>query len=323
MAPAGIRDRTVRVGSLTLANPVMTASGTAGHGSELQSFGDLGGLGAHVVKSLALFAWQGNLAPRVHPTSAGMLNAVGLQGPGLAAWLRDDLPRLDRTDAKVVVSIWGRTVQEFADAAALLAGSSSQIIAVEVNLSCPNLEGRTGIFAHDAALSASVIESTAVCNKPLWAKLSPNTDRIVEVAEAVTDAGAESLTIANTLLGLAIDTETAKPLLGAGGGGYSGRAVHPVAVRAVHDVRVALPDVSIVGVGGISSGTEAIEMMMAGANAIQVGTATFANPRAPWIILRQMEEWARVHEVERLSDVTSLVQRSSIQGSSASKRGWR
>ncbi len=323
MAPAGIRDRTVRVGSLTLANPVMTASGTAGHGSELQSFGDLGGLGAHVVKSLASFAWQGNPAPRVHPTSAGMLNAVGLQGPGLAAWLRDDLPRLDRTDAKVVVSIWGRTVQEFADAAALLAGSSEQIVAVEVNLSCPNLEGRAGIFAHDAVLSASVIESTEVCGKPRWAKLSPNTDRIVEVAEAVTEAGAESLTIANTLLGLAIDTETAQPLLGGGGGGYSGRAVHPVAVRAVHDVRVALPDVSIVGVGGISSGTEAVEMMMAGANAIQVGTATFANPRAPWIILGQLEEWAMMHEVERWSDVTSSVQRSSAQRSSAPKPGRR
>ena len=303
----------VRVGSLTLANPVMTASGTAGHGAELHAFADLGLLGAHVVKSLAAFPWSGNPAPRIHPTGAGMLNAVGLQGPGIAAWLRDDLPKLAATNAKVVVSIWGRSVQDYADAAALLEGASEQIVAVEVNLSCPNLEGHTGIFAHDADLSATVIEATAVCGKPRWAKLSPNTDRIVAVASAVVDAGAESLTIANTLLGMAIDTDNGRPVLGAGGGGYSGRAIHAVSVRAVHDVRAALADISIIGVGGISSGLEAAEMMMAGADAVQVGTATFADPRAAWNILGELRSWAATRQIEDWSDLTSLVHRG----------GWR
>ena len=208
------------------------------------------GSGAVVTKSIAAFEWPGNPAPRLHPTPQGMINAVGLQGPGVQYWLDHVVADLVATGATVVVSIWGRSVEDYARAAELIASAPPAVVAVEVNLSCPNLEGRGSIFAHDVALSAEVIAATEACGRPRWAKLSANTDRIVDVAAAVADAGAEAVTCINTLLGLAYDPATLAPTLGAGGGGLSGRAIHPVAVRAVHDVHRALPELAIVGVGG-------------------------------------------------------------------------
>ncbi len=277
--------QSIRIGSVELKNPVMTASGTAGYGTELAGYMDLSSLGAVVVKSLAAFEWAGNPAPRLHPTAQGMLNAVGLQGPGVPHWLAHVLPELLRTGATVVASIWGRSVEDYARAAELLAGAPPEVVAVEVNLSCPNLEGRNAIFAHDPERSAAVIAATAVAGRPRWAKLSANTDRIVDVAGAVAAAGAEAVTCINTLLGLAYDPTTHRPVLGAGGGGLSGRAIHPVAVRAVHDVHAAHPELPIVGVGGVASGWDATELLLAGAVAVQVGTATFADPRAPAKVL--------------------------------------
>ncbi|MEZ5216828.1 MAG: dihydroorotate dehydrogenase [Ilumatobacteraceae bacterium] len=302
----------VRVGSVGLSAPVMTASGPAGHGAELAAFGDLSVLGAHVVKSLAAFEWAGNPAPRVAPTTAGMINAVGLQGPGVSAWLRDDLPGLEATGAAIVVSIWGRGVEDYRRAAELLAAAPPSVVAVEVNLSCPNLEGRRGIFAHDPELSAQVMRATSGCGRPRWAKLSPNTDRIVEVAGAVADAGAESVTLVNTLLGIVIDTDTGRPALGAGGGGASGIGIHPVAVRAVHDVRAAHPDLAIVGVGGVATGRGAAELLLAGANAVQVGTATFADPHAPWTIQDELIDWERRRGIDRLADVCGAAHRGGL-----------
>jgi dihydroorotate dehydrogenase (NAD+) catalytic subunit len=282
----------VRVGSVDLRAPVMTASGTAGYGTELAPYLDLASLGAIVTKSLAAFEWAGNPAPRLHPTDRGMLNAVGLQGPGVERWKRAVLPDLLATGATVVASIWGRSVDEYRDAAALLADAPEGVVAVEVNLSCPNLEGRASIFAHDAAASAEVIAATAVCERPRWAKLSANTDRVVEVAGAVAAAGAEAVTCINTLLGLAYDPDRLAPTLGAGGGGLSGRAIHPVAVRTVYDVHRAHPDLPIVGVGGVASGWDAVELLLAGATAVQVGTASFADPAAPTKIQTELIEWA-------------------------------
>lgn len=296
-------DLSTSVGSLLLPNPVMTASGTAGHGAEFDSFFDLADLGAHVVKSLAAFEWQGNPAPRVHPAGIGMINAVGLQGPGVTAWLIHDLPALAATEARVVASIWGRSVAEYRRAAEFLANAPPNVVAVEVNLSCPNLEGRRGIFAHDPALSAEVIAAVAACGRPRWAKLSPNTDRVVEVAAAVQQAGAEAVTLINTLLGMVIDPETRRPVLGAGGGGYSGRPVHPVAVRAVFDVHAALPDLAIIGVGGVASGWDAVELILAGASAVQVGTANFVDPRAPMQVLREITEWCARHETGSIAEL--------------------
>lgn len=279
-------DPRVRVGSVDLVGPVMTASGTAGHGVELAPYVDLARLGAVVVKSLSADPWPGNPAPRLIGAPQGMLNAVGLQGPGVTHWLDHDLPALRALGATVVVSIWGRSVADFAAAARGLQGAD--ITAVEVNLSCPNLEGRRGIFAHDPAISAEVVDAVAICGHPLWAKLSPNTDRVVEVAAAVHEAGAEAVTLINTLLGMVLDPETGRPALAAGGGGWSGRAVHPVAVRTVYDVHMAIPALPIVGVGGITDGWSAAEMMLAGASAVQVGTASFADPRAPVHVLDEL-----------------------------------
>jgi dihydroorotate dehydrogenase (NAD+) catalytic subunit len=285
----------------------MTASGTAGYGDELGAYFDLASIGAVVTKSLAAFEWEGNPAPRVHATPLGMINAVGLQGPGVPAWLDDHLPRLLRTGATVVCSIWGRSVEEFAAAADLLVSAPSEVVAIEVNLSCPNLEGRGGIFAHDAEASAAVIAATAGCGRPRWAKLSANTDRIVEIAAAVAGAGAEAVTLINTMLGMVFDPVTLRPVLGNGGGGVSGRAIHPIAVRAVYDVRRALPDLPIVGVGGVATGWEAAELMLAGAQAVQVGTASFADPRACLRIRDELTEFASDRGIPRLAHLNGVV----------------
>ncbi len=281
----------VQVGSLSFPAPVMTASGTAGHAAEFARYFPLSDLGAVVVKSLAAFEWAGNPSPRVHPAGPGMINAVGLQGPGVEHWLADELPALLRTGARVVASIWGRTIDDYQRAAEQLSSAPSSVVAVEVNLSCPNLEGRRGIFAHDAALSAEVMRVTAAVGRPRWAKLSPNTDRVVEVAAAVQEAGAEAVTLVNTLLGMVLDPHTGRPVLGAGGGGYSGRPVHAVAVRTVYDVRAALPDIPIIGVGGVATGWDAAELILAGANAVQVGTASFLDPRASHRIQAELLAW--------------------------------
>jgi dihydroorotate dehydrogenase (NAD+) catalytic subunit len=278
----------VEIGSVRLANPVMTASGTAGYGTELAGYFDLSELGAVVVKSLAAYEWAGNPAPRLHPTPMGLLNSVGLQGPGVARWLEHTVPDLVAAGATVVASIWGRTVEEYRRAALLLAAAPPEVVAVEVNLSCPNLEGRDAIFAHDPELAAAVLAATAACGRPRWAKLSANTDRLVDVARAVRDAGAEAVTCINTLLGMAYDPATGAPVLGAGGGGLSGPAIHPVAVRAVHDVHAALPGLAVIGVGGVATGWDARELLLAGAVAVQIGTATFADPRAPQRVLAEL-----------------------------------
>jgi dihydroorotate dehydrogenase (NAD+) catalytic subunit len=287
-------DLTTRVGSVVLPNPVMTASGTAGHGAELAPYVDLGALGAVVVKSLSAGAWAGNPALRVHETAAGMLNSVGLQGPGVEAWLTDDLPALVAAGARVVASIWGRSVAEYEAAAALLADAPSAVVAVEVNLSCPNTEAARDLFAHSATATEDAMAATAVCGRPRWGKLSPYVTDLVPIAEAARRGGAEAVTLVNTVLGMAIDPETGRYRLGSGarGGGLSGPAIHPIAVRAVHDVHAALPDLPIVGVGGVASGEDAAELLLAGATAVQVGTATFADPRAPATVLEQLARWA-------------------------------
>ncbi len=305
-ARAGDVDLSVPVGSLVLPNPVMTASGTAGHSDELHPYVPLGSLGAVVVKSLSFDPWPGNPAPRVHQTASGMLNSVGLQGPGIERWLADDLPRLAATGARIVVSIWGQRVEDFARVASGLAGVRG-LIAVEVNVSCPNIEDRKRMFAHSASATAEVIGAVgeACPGLPRWAKLSPTVADLAEVAGAALAAGAEGVTLVNTVLGMAIDVDGRRPVLGSGpgGGGLSGPAIHPAAVRAVFDVRAAHPHASIIGVGGVMTGRDAIELVMAGADAVQVGTATFRDPRAPAVVLDQMETWCSRQGVRRLRDL--------------------
>jgi dihydroorotate dehydrogenase (NAD+) catalytic subunit len=287
------------VGQLTLPSPIMTAAGTAGVGDELADYGDLSALGAVVTKSLAAFAWDGNPAPRVAAAGEHMLNAVGLSGPGVAAWRENGLASLRARGARVVASIWGRSVQEYAQAAAAMRGAD--VVALEVNASCPNLEGRTGMFAHSASLTSELVAASKVAELPLWVKLSPNTPDLVAIAGAALEAGADALVLVNTVLGLSIDIEHRRASLGNGGGGLSGPGILPVALRSVYECHQAYPDAAIVGVGGISSGEDVVAMVMAGANAVEVGTATFANPRAPWRIQREVERWLKRHGESSLS----------------------
>lgn len=298
-------DLTTRVGSIELPNPVMNASGTAGHATELGGYVELAALGAFVAKSLKGGPWPGNPPPRVHETPAGMLNSVGLQGPGVAAWLAEDLPLLLADGVRrVVVSIWGRSLAEYAEAAELVAAAPAEVVAVEVNLSCPNTEAERSLFAHDPEVANAVVAAcAAVVGRPVWAKLSPNTDRLVEVAASVQDAGAEAVTLVNTVLGMIIDVETRRPLLGNGGGGLSGPAIRPVAVRAVYDVYAAMPELPIVGTGGVTCGRDAVELLLAGATAVQVGTAAFADPRVLIAVVRDLEHWCRRNNVRSIREL--------------------
>jgi dihydroorotate dehydrogenase (NAD+) catalytic subunit len=295
-------DLTTRIGSLTLPNPIMTAAGTSGHGAELAEDGDLAALGAVVAKSQAAFPWAGNAPPRLYGVPAGMVNAVGLQGDGVAAWMATDLPGLVAAGARVVASIWGHTVDDYAEAALLLAATPPAVIAVEVNLSCPNHAGK-GMFAQSRDATHDVMAATSACRRPRWAKLTAMVGDVGDIAGAAAAGGAEAVTLVNTLPAMVIDVERRRPVLGAPVGGLSGAAIHPVAVRAVHDVHRVEPDLPIIGVGGVTDATTAVELLLAGASAVQVGTATFADRRAPWAIVDDVTHWCGVHGVHRVADL--------------------
>ncbi|MCP3990637.1 MAG: dihydroorotate dehydrogenase [Actinomycetia bacterium] len=297
-------DLTTRVGSIELPSPIMTASGTAGHGAELGAYVDLGDLGAVVVKSLAHFAWDGNPSPRVHATPSGMINSVGLQGPGVSAWIDDELPALRRSGARVVVSIWGKTVDDYAKAAELIAPIGPEVIAVEVNISCPNTESGNELFAHSATMTETVLAATDGCRRPRWAKLSPNIGPgLADIAGAAEAGGAEAVTVANTYFGLSIDPSTGRPRLGGIRGGVSGPAIRPLAVRAVADVHAAHPELPIIGVGGIATVEDIIEFAMVGACAVQIGTANLADPRSCGRLGTDLVRWCAIEGVRRFDDL--------------------
>ena len=303
-------DLTTTLGPLVLPNPVVAASGTYGHGAEVARLGDAAELGAVTAKSLLPDPWPGKPAPRLHMTAAGMVNAVGLQGPGIAAWLEHDLPALRAVGARVIASLWGRTVDDYARGAELLVAARDGIVAVEVNVSCPNLHRRAEMFAHDPAATADAVRAVvgSGVGVPVFAKLSPNVTDITEIAAAAVEAGADGLTLVNTVMGLVVDAERRRPVLGGGGGGLSGPAIKPVALRAVHDVSRALPGVPIIGTGGVASGTDAVEMLLAGASAVGVGTATFLDPRAPLRVVDELRDWCARHDVKRVTDLIGALE---------------
>jgi dihydroorotate dehydrogenase (NAD+) catalytic subunit len=297
-------DLSTKIGSIELPSPIMTASGTAGHGAELAAYVDLATLGAVVVKSLAPFPWDGNPPLRVHATPSGMINSVGLQGPGVGRWLEEELPDLRRAGARVVASIWGRTVDHYREAAEMLADAGPEVIAVEVNISCPNTEAGNELFAHSAAATERVLAATAGCRRPRWAKLSPNAGPVLpDIAAAAVVAGAEAVTLVNTYFGLSVDTASGRSRLGGIRGGVSGPAIRPLAVRAVADVHAAHPDLPIIGVGGIASVADVVEYAMVGACAVQVGTASFADPRTCGRLVAGLARWCASQDRKRFVDL--------------------
>lgn len=300
-------DTEVRLGPLTLPNPIVAASGTFGHGDEVARLCDPARLGAVTTKSQAPFAWSGHPGPRVHPAPSGMVNAVGLQGLGVDHWRDIELPPLVERGARVIGSVWGRETDDFVRAAEVVAGAPG-VVAIEINLSCPNLE-HGELVAHDADATARTVRAVVavVEDRPVFAKLSPNATDVVSIAEAAVTAGTTGLTLVNTLRAFLVDAETRVPALGAANGGLSGPAIKPVALRVVHDVAGALPGVPIIGTGGVATGEDAVEMLLAGATAVGVGTATFLDPRAPERIAAEIETWCAEHGVARVTDLTGAL----------------
>jgi dihydroorotate dehydrogenase (NAD+) catalytic subunit len=283
-------DMSTRLASFELPNPVLTASGCAAAGRELGQFFDVAELGAVVTKSIMMSPRSGRATPRMAETPSGMLNSIGLQGPGIDAFIGNDLAWLADQGARTVVSIAGGRADEFVSLARKLYGNPA-VSMIEVNISCPNVESRGQVFACDVSASARVIGAVrraADPKVPIFAKLTPDVTDIGLIARACADAGADGVSLINTLLGMVIDTDTLGPSLGGVMGGLSGPAIRPVAVRCVWQVRQAVPHLPILGMGGIRSGLDALQFILAGASAVSVGTAVFGDPTAPIRILREL-----------------------------------
>ncbi len=311
---APVIDMSTRLGSVTFPNPVFTASGCAAAGQELDQFFDVSALGGVVTKSIMLNPRSGRATPRMAETPSGMLNSIGLQGPGIDAFLDKDLSWLADRGARAVVSIAGGCVEDYAKLAAKLRGRPG-LAMIEVNISCPNVEDRGQVFACDPRAAASVVQAVkraAPSGVPIFAKLSPDVTDITAIARACVDAGADGLSVINTLLGLVIDTDTMQPALGGITGGLSGPAIRPVAVRCVWQIRQALPDVHILGMGGIRTGLDALEFVLAGANAVSVGTTIFNDPSAPIRILDELARALADRGFERFEDAISFAHKPPV-----------
>lgn len=275
-------DYRTRFGNRHFPSPIFTASGCAGSGKELSQFFDLDELGAVVTKSIAVRPRSGRPTPRMAETPSGMLNSIGLQGPGIDQFLEVDIPWLRAQGARVIVSISGESVEEYASLARRLRGVSG-LSGIEVNISCPNVENRGLVFACDPEASKAVVEAVRRNmggELPTIVKLSPDVTDIVAIAREVVNAGADALALINTVLGMVIDIDNKRPKLAGITGGLSGPAIRPIAVRAIYQVHAALPQVPILGMGGVVTGRDALELVFAGASGVSIGTATFGNPTA-------------------------------------------
>jgi dihydroorotate dehydrogenase (NAD+) catalytic subunit len=273
-------DLSVDLAGITLRSPIVTASGCFASGREVAEFIDLRQIGAVVVKSMTIDPWPGKPTPRMAETPSGMLNSIGLQNKGVHHFVTVDLPWLVDLGVPVIASIAGNTVEEFGHVASRLRGAEG-VVAVEINISCPNLEDRNNMFAHDPRATSQVVSAVRRASAvPVFAKLSPNVTSIIDIAGAALEAGAHGLSLINTVLGMAIDIDRGVPKLAGVMGGLSGPAIRPVAVRAVFEVHRAFPHVPIIGMGGVMDHRDAVEFIMAGATAVAVGTANFVDPRS-------------------------------------------
>ena len=301
-------DLSVELAGLRLANPIATASGCFASGAEIDRFFDIGTLGAIVAKSITVERREGLQPPRMTETPSGMLNAIGLQNPGVDAWIEHDLAWLRGKDVPVVVSIAGKTVEEFRTVAEKLAGRGG-VAAIEVNLSCPNVEHRGLVFACQPGPSQDVVAAvTEVADVPVFGKLTPDVTDIAEIAQAVVGAGADGLSLINTTLGMAVDPETGRPRIRNTFGGMSGPAIRPIAVRAIHQVHQAVPHVPIIGMGGVRSVEDVVEFVRVGASAVAIGTATFADPLVTKRLVEGLRTWLAVREIPTIAELRGTVQ---------------
>ena len=291
----------VDLNGFKLANPVTTASGTFGFGEEYKDYVDLDRLGAIMVKGTTLNPKQGNETPRMAETTSGMLNAIGLQNPGVEYFINDILPEIEEYDFKTIVNISGNTVKDYAQLAHKL--DDSGVAALEINISCPNVKKGGLAFGTQPKMAAGVVEAVrAETDLPLITKLSPNVADITAIAKAVEEAGTDVISLINTLLGMKIDIEKKEPILANKMGGLSGPAIKPVAVRMVYQVAQAV-DVPLIGMGGISNSEDAIEFLLAGADAISIGTANFVNPEVSMEVLRGIEDYLVENDYDSVKEI--------------------
>lgn len=296
-------DLSVNIGKLKLKNPVMTASGTFGYGPEYAEFLDLNRLGAIVVKGLSLAPKEGNPPPRIVETTAGMLNAIGLQNIGLENFITKKLPVLKKFDSVIIVNFFGDSIKEYVMAAERL-DSADGVHAIEMNISCPNKQAGWSVFGTDPKVTFEVVSSVRkVTGLPLIVKLSPNVTDIKIMAKAAEDAGADAISLINTITGMAVDIKTRKPMLANITGGLSGPAIKPIALKMVFEVYKTV-EIPIIGMGGIMNATDAIEFMLAGATAFAVGTASFVNPRATIDIIEGLEAYMKENNITSAGELT-------------------
>jgi dihydroorotate dehydrogenase (NAD+) catalytic subunit len=294
-----------------LPNPILTASGCAGSGKELSQFFPLSEIGAVVTKSIMIKPRSGRATPRMAETPSGMLNSIGLQGPGVDYFLENDIPWLAANGARTIVSIAGETVEDYAVLARRMRNLPG-VVGLEVNISCPNVENRGMVFSCHPETARAAIEAVRRNiggELPIIAKLSPDVTDIVGIAREVSNAGADGVALINTLLGMVIDTNLMLPKLAQKTGGLSGPAIRPVAVRAVYQVRAALPQLPILGMGGITNGRDAFEFILAGASAVSIGTATFGNPTAVIKVRDELSAILQERGFDSLSDAIGFAHR--------------
>jgi len=295
----------INIGKVELKNPVMTASGTFAAGREYSEFVDLSQLGAVVVKGIATNPWPGNPAPRIAETYGGMLNSIGLQNLGVEHFINEDIPFLRKFDTKIVVNIIGKTIEEYCQVAERLANADIDLI--ELNISCPNLkEGGVAFGTSCKSVEEVTREVKKYAKQPLIVKLSPNVTDITEIAKSAEAAGADAISLINTLLGMAIDIHRRKPVLANITGGLSGPAIKPVALRMVYQVAKVV-SVPIIGMGGIMTGEDAIEFIMAGATGVAVGTANFVNPRATIDVLEGITDYCKKYNINDIKDIRGII----------------
>ncbi len=295
-------DLSVKLGTLHLANPVLAASGTFGYGLEYEPFVDLNRLGGFATKGLSLKPKIGNAVPRMIETAAGMLNAIGLENIGLEKFRLEKMPRLSAFQTKILVNFFGDTVDEYVAMASALS-ELDRVDALEMNISCPNVEEGGMLFSSDPANVRQVVEKTRqATDKFLIVKLSPNVTDICEIALAAEDAGADALSVINTCVGMAIDLETRKPYLANRTGGLSGPAIKPIALNMVHRVSGAVK-IPVIGIGGIASTEDALEFLLAGASAIQIGTANFTDPKITMKVIDGLKEHCRNSGLSSIADL--------------------